>query len=77
MVIRVDGCSDGAMGGHLYVREANWATIYSNNHGVLLCVQEVVTPIYIMSYYIKWVTTSWTYGTPWTFRICLGNILFL
>ena len=29
---------------------------------LLLCVQEVVTPIYMMSYYIKWVTTSWTYG---------------
>mgnify|MGYP001343068601 CR=1 FL=1 len=29
---------------------------------LILCVQEVVTPIYIMSYYIKWVTTSWTYG---------------
>ena len=29
----------------------------------LLCVQEVVTPIYTMSYYIKWVTTSWAYGT--------------
>ena len=28
----------------------------------ILCVQEVVTPIYIMSYCIKWVTTSWTYG---------------
>mgnify|MGYP006864113127 CR=1 FL=1 len=27
-----------------------------------MCVQEVVTPIYIMSYNIKWVTTSWTYG---------------
>ena len=26
-------------------------------------VQEVVTPIYIMTYYIKWVTTSWTYGS--------------
>ena len=26
----------------------------------ILCVQEVVTPIYIMSYYINWVTTSWT-----------------
>ena len=29
----------------------------------ILCVQEVVTPMYIMSYYIKWVTTSWTYGS--------------
>ena len=27
---------------------------------LLLCVQEVVTPIYIMSHYINWVTTSWT-----------------
>ena len=26
------------------------------------CVQEVVTPFYIVSYYIKWVTTSWTHG---------------
>ena len=25
----------------------------------ILCVQEVV---YIVSYYIKWVTTSWTYS---------------
>ena len=28
----------------------------------ILCVQEVVNSIYIMSYYIKWVTTSWTYS---------------
>ena len=28
----------------------------------ILFVQEVVTPIYIMRYYIKWVTTSWIYG---------------
>ena len=24
------------------------------------CVQEVVTHLYTVSYYIKWVTTSWT-----------------
>ena len=29
---------------------------------MLLCVQEVVTPFYIVTYYIKWVTTSWTYS---------------
>ena len=29
----------------------------------ILYVQEVVTPFYIVSYYIKWVTTSWTYST--------------
>ena len=28
----------------------------------VLCVQEVVTPIYIVSYYIVWVTTFWTDG---------------
>ena len=28
----------------------------------LLYVQEVVTPFYIVSYFIKWVTTSWTYS---------------
>ena len=25
-------------------------------------VQEVVTPFYIVRYYMKWVTTSWTYS---------------
>ena len=29
---------------------------------MLLCVQEVV---YIVTYYIKWVTTSWTYSMSW------------
>ena len=29
----------------------------------VLCVQEVVTHFIIVSYYIKWVTTSWTYIT--------------
>ena len=29
----------------------------------ILCVQEVVTSIYIMSYYQIGVTTSWTHGT--------------
>ena len=28
----------------------------------VLCVQEVVTPIHLVTYYIKWVTTSWTDG---------------
>ena len=28
----------------------------------LLYVQEVVTPFYIVSCFIKWVTTSWTYS---------------
>ena len=28
----------------------------------ILYVQEVVTPFYRVSYYIKWVTTSWTYS---------------
>ena len=28
----------------------------------LLYVQEVVTPFYIVSYYIKWGTSSWTYS---------------
>ena len=27
------------------------------------CVQEVVTPFYIVTYYIKSVTTSWTHST--------------
>ena len=31
-----------------------------SNISLILCVQEVITPIYIMSYYINWVTTSWT-----------------
>ena len=30
------------------------------NFLLLLCVQEVITPIYKMSYYVNWVTTSWT-----------------
>ena len=29
----------------------------------ILYVQEVVTSFYIVSYYIKWVTTSWAYST--------------
>jgi len=29
---------------------------------LILCVQEVVTPFYIVTYYIKWVTTSWTHS---------------
>ena len=35
----------------------------------ILCVQEVVTPIYVMSYYIKWDTTSLTYGTSWIYSM--------
>ena len=33
--------------------------LYSN----LPSVQEVVTHFYVCSYYIKWVTSSWTHGT--------------
>ena len=29
----------------------------------ILCVQEVVTDFIIVTYYIKWVTTSWTHST--------------
>ena len=35
---------------------------------MILYVQEVVTPFYVVSYHIKWVTTSWTCST------CLQNI---
>ena len=31
------------------------------NQFFVLYVREVVTSFYIVSYYIKWVTTSWTY----------------
>ena len=34
-----------------------------NMYNYILCVQEVVTHLYIVSYYIKWVTTSWTHST--------------
>ena len=38
--------------------------IYVHSHFslILLCVQKVVTPIYLVTYYIKWVTTSRTDG---------------
>ena len=44
---------------------------YFNSAGLLLrveldsvlYVQEVVTPYIYESYYINWVTTSWTYGS--------------
>ena len=34
-----------------------------NKSGIISSVQEVVTPFYIVSYYIKRATTSWTYST--------------
>ena len=34
----------------------------TNNQRELMCVQEVVTHLYIVSYCIKWVTTSWAYS---------------
>ena len=36
---------------------------FQHHDKFVLCVQEVVTHFYIVSYFIKWVTTSWTYGT--------------
>ena len=46
----------------------------------LPCVQEVVTPFYIVSYYIKLVTTSWTYSRSQSLSKCLipgQNQIFL
>ena len=37
--------------------------ITSHSHVHVLSVQKVVTPFYIVSYYIKSVTTSWTHST--------------
>ena len=38
--------------------------IISSMEEIILCVQEVVIPIlYSSTYYIKWVTTSWTHST--------------
>ena len=36
--------------------------ISSCKFSLLLCVQEVVTLLYVVAYYIKWVTTSWTHS---------------
>ena len=48
-----------------YVIELFWSKDYFEKcHAVssILCVQEVVTHFIIVSYYIKWGTTSWTYS---------------
>ena len=46
----------------MFLPEIMNETMFSNDADIcfVLCVQEVITPIYIMSYYINWVTTSWT-----------------
>ena len=51
---------------YLYLGPLIYSIDYESSKFHFMCtvpsVQEVVTPFFIVSYYIKWVTTSWTYS---------------
>ena len=46
----------------MFLRNELYAPLLTTLLEELLCVQEVVTTFYIVTYHIKWVTTSWKNG---------------
>ena len=41
---------------------------------IVLHAQEVATPFYIVSYFIKWFITSWTYSIMYTQRLAQSTL---